>query len=152
LNTTLGERTSAGSYQRERVLLEALPAVLCPGMEVLFGCNMQSVVYRLACNAMEAARNRFLEHRRPGHPTRCPSRNKDSIGKLLKRAAKRAGLKVDELSSHSHCAGCVTQAAMNGVRDYDIAPQTGHKTVATLRRYIRSGKIFRENAAAGLGI
>jgi len=30
--------------------------------------------------------------------------------------------------------------------------QTGHRTVATLRRYIRSGEIFRENAAAGLGI
>jgi len=30
--------------------------------------------------------------------------------------------------------------------------QTGHKTVATLRKYIRCGEIFRENAAAGLGI
>jgi hypothetical protein len=33
-----------------------------------------------------------------------------------------------------------------------IMQQTGHKTVATLRRYIRKGKIFRENVAAGLGI
>jgi hypothetical protein len=49
-------------------------------------------------------------------------------------------------------AGCVTQAAMNGVREFIIMKQTGHKTVATLRRYIRSGEIFRENAAAGLGI
>jgi len=49
-------------------------------------------------------------------------------------------------------AGCVTQAAMNGVREFVIMRQTGHKTVATLRRYIRSGEIFRENAAAGLGI
>ena len=40
---------------------------------------------------------------------------------------------------------------MNGVREF-IMHQTGHKTVATLRRYIRSGEIFRENAAAGLGI
>jgi integrase len=76
----------------------------------------------------------------------------DSIGKLLKRAAKRAGLKVDELSGHSLRAGCVTQAAMNGVREFVIMRQTGHKTIATLRRYIRSGEIFRENAAAGLGI
>jgi hypothetical protein len=48
--------------------------------------------------------------------------------------------------------GCVTQAAMNGVREFVIMRQTGHKTIATLRRYIRSGEIFRENAAAGLGI
>jgi integrase len=78
--------------------------------------------------------------------------NRDSIGKLLKRAADRAGLKVDELGGHSLRAGCVTQAAMNGVREFVIMKQTGHKTIATLRRYIRSGEIFRENAAAGLGI
>ena len=35
---------------------------------------------------------------------------------------------------------------MNGVREFVIMRQTGHKTVATLRRYIRSGEIFRENA------
>jgi integrase len=78
--------------------------------------------------------------------------HKDSIGKLLKRAAARAGMNVDPLGGHSLRAGCVTQAAMNGVREFVIMKQTGHKTVTTLRRYIRSGEIFRENAAAGLGI
>jgi integrase len=61
-------------------------------------------------------------------------------------------LKVEGLGGHSLRAGCVTQAAMNGVREFIIMKQTGHKTIATLRRYIRSGEIFRENAAAGLGI
>ena len=75
-----------------------------------------------------------------------------SIDKLLKRATGRAGLKIEELGGHSLTAGCVTQAAMNGVREFAITRQTGHKTIATLRRYIRSGEIFRENAAAGLGI
>ena len=88
---------------------------------------------------------------RYGHVSR-RGLHSDSIGKLLKRAARRAGLKVEELGGHSLRAGCVTQAAMNGVREYVIMRQTGHKTVATLRRYIRSGEIFRENAAAGLGI
>jgi integrase len=78
--------------------------------------------------------------------------HRDSIGKLLKRAAGRAGLKVEELGGHSLRAGCVTQAAMNGVREFVIMKQTGHKTIATLRRYIRSGEIFRQNTAAGLGI
>jgi len=54
-------------------------------------------------------------------------------------------MSVDPLGGHSLRAGCVTQAAV-------IMRQTGRKTVATLRRYIRSGEIFRENAAAGLGI
>jgi integrase len=88
---------------------------------------------------------------RYGHVSR-RALHTDSIGKLLKRAARRAGLKVDGLGGHSLRAGCVTQAAMNGVREFVIMRQTGHKTIATLRRYIRSGEIFRENAAAGLGI
>ncbi len=88
---------------------------------------------------------------RYGHVSR-RGLHQDSIGKLLKRAAGRAGLKVEELGGHSLRAGCVTQAAMNGVREFVIMRQTGHKTIATLRRYIRSGEIFRENAAAGLGI
>ena len=88
---------------------------------------------------------------RYGHVSR-RGLHRDSIGKLLKRAAGRAGLKVEALGGHSLRAGCVTQAAMNGVREFIIMRQTGHKTIATLRRYIRSGEIFRENAAAGLGI
>jgi integrase len=88
---------------------------------------------------------------RYGHVSR-RGLHSDSIGKLLKRAAVRAGLKVEELGGHSLRAGCVTQAAMNGVREFVIMRQTGQKTIATLRRYIRSGEIFRENAATGLGI
>jgi hypothetical protein len=30
--------------------------------------------------------------------------------------------------------------------------QTGHKNTATLRRYIREGSLFRENAAAEVGL
>jgi hypothetical protein len=72
----------------------------------------------------------------------------DSIGKVLKRAAERARLKVDAVGGHKLRAGCVTQAAIKGVREFVLMRQT----VATPRRYIRTGEIFRENAAAGLGI
>ena len=41
---------------------------------------------------------------------------------------------------------------MNGVRETQIMRQTGHRTTTTLRRFIWFGDIFRENAAAGLGI
>jgi len=68
------------------------------------------------------------------------------------RVVARAGMKVNAICGHSLRAGCVTQAAMNGVREFVIMRQTGHRTEATLRRYIRTGEIFRENAAARLGI
>lgn len=77
---------------------------------------------------------------------------KDSIGTILKRAAARAGLKTKALAGHSLRAGHVTQAAMNGVSEFVIMKQTGHRSVTSLRRYIRLGEIFCQNAAAGLGI
>jgi integrase len=78
--------------------------------------------------------------------------NRDSIGAMLKRAAARAGMRVEPLGGHSLRAGHVTQAAMNGVRERVIMRQTGHRSTETLRRYIRIGDMFRENAARGLGI
>jgi integrase len=89
---------------------------------------------------------------RNGNPSRHRGLHKDSIGKLLKRAAARAGMSVDPLGGHSLRAGCATQAAMNGVREFVIMKQTGHKTEKTLRRYIRNAELFRENAAAAIGI
>jgi integrase len=76
----------------------------------------------------------------------------DSVGKLVKQSAARAGIAADPLGAHSLRVGCVTQAAMNGVDERIIMQQTGHRDVATLRRYIRTGEIFRQNAASKLGI
>jgi hypothetical protein len=45
-----------------------------------------------------------------------------------------------------------TQAAMNGAGERAIAKTTGHRARRVLRRYIRSGQLFRENAAATLGL
>ncbi len=61
-------------------------------------------------------------------------------------------MKADAIGSHALCGGFVTQATMNGVREFLIVRQTGHKTLPKLRRYIRSGDVFRENAAAERGL
>ena len=43
-------------------------------------------------------------------------------------------------------------AAAANVLERVIARQTGHKSMAILRRYIREGSLFRENAAARVGL
>jgi len=120
-----------------------------------FGKNQSTCPERALRAWLKAARIKqgpvFRRVDRSGHPSR-RGLNKDSIGKLLKRAAARARMKTASLGGHSLRAGFVTQAAMNGVREFVIQRQTGHKTVSMLRRYIRLGEIFIENAAAGLGI
>ncbi len=76
----------------------------------------------------------------------------DSVAYLVKRAAGRAGLETAEYAGHSLRAGLATQAAMNGASELAIMKQTGHRSLATVRKYIREGSLFRDNAAAKLGL
>ncbi|MGB7549249.1 MAG: tyrosine-type recombinase/integrase [Terracidiphilus sp.] len=78
--------------------------------------------------------------------------HRDSIGTILKRAAVRSGINASNIAGHSMRAGMATQAAMNGAGERAIAKTTGHRARRVLRRYIRSGQLFRENAAATLGL
>jgi site-specific recombinase XerD len=76
----------------------------------------------------------------------------DSVGYLVKRAAGRAGFETMEYAGHSLRAGLATQAAMNGASELEIMKQTGHRSLTTVRKYIREGSLFRDNAATKLGL
>jgi len=76
----------------------------------------------------------------------------DAIAFLVKRAAGRIGLNVEDFAGHSLRAGLATQAAMNGAGELAIMKQTGHRSLATVRKYIREGSLFRDNAAMKLGL
>jgi len=43
-------------------------------------------------------------------------------------------------------------AAAAGVSERAIMAQTGYKSLPMVRRYIRGGSLFRENAAAEVGL
>ncbi len=75
-----------------------------------------------------------------------------AVALLLKRHAARVGLDPDEVSGHSLRAGLATSAAAAGVPERVIAEQTGHRGTAMLRRYIREGSLFRDNAASAVGL
>jgi integrase len=74
------------------------------------------------------------------------------VARAVKRALAAIDLDTTDYSGHSLRAGLVTAAAMAGVSERVIMQQTGHKNTATLRRYIREGSLFRENAAAAVGL
>lgn len=78
--------------------------------------------------------------------------HRDSIGTILKRAATKADVDATNLAGHSMRAGMAAQAAMSGAGERSITKTTGHKSRRILRRYIRSGQLFRENASANLGL
>jgi integrase len=78
--------------------------------------------------------------------------HRDSIGLIVKRAAARIGLHAADYAGHSLRAGLATQAYLNGAGELAIMQQTGHRSLATVRKYIREGSLFRDNAAAKLGL
>jgi site-specific recombinase XerD len=75
-----------------------------------------------------------------------------SVALVLKRYAERAGLEVALVAGHSLRAGLATSAAIAGASERSIMQQLGHKSSAMTRRYVRDGSLFRENAAAKVGL
>ncbi len=72
------------------------------------------------------------------------------VAHTVKRAVKTIGLDADDFAGHSLRAGFVTTAARKGKSLDAIMRQTGHKSVATVRRYIRHATVFDDNATEGL--
>lgn len=75
-----------------------------------------------------------------------------AVALAVKRAALAVGLDPDRYSGHSLRSGLATAAAAAGVSERAIMQQTGHRSVAMVRRYIRDGSLFRENAAGQIGL
>ncbi len=75
-----------------------------------------------------------------------------AVALVVKRTAQAAGLDSAMFAGHSLRAGLATSAAAAGVSERAIMAQTGHRSVAIARRYIREGSLFRENAAAAVGL
>jgi site-specific recombinase XerD len=75
-----------------------------------------------------------------------------AVALVVQRACRRAGLPPERYAGHSLRAGLATAAALGGAPERAIMAQTGHRSVAMVRRYIRAGTPFQENAAAFLGL
>jgi integrase len=75
-----------------------------------------------------------------------------AVAKVVKRYAAAAGLDPAKYAGHSLRAGLATSAAVAGVPERVIMKQTGHRSVHMVRRYIRDGNLFRENAAGQVGL
>jgi integrase len=63
-----------------------------------------------------------------------------------------AGLDPSVFAGHSLRAGLATSAAAVGASERAIAEQTGHTSMLVLRRYIRHGSLFTDNAAGAVGL
>ena len=73
-----------------------------------------------------------------------------SVARIIKRAVADAGYDPTHFSGHSLRSGLATAAAAAGKSERSIMATTGHRSEKMVRKYIREGSIFLDNAADGL--
>jgi integrase len=83
-----------------------------------------------------------IEHAKPIHT--------NTLAMIVKRGAEALGLDTSEYAAHSLRAGFITSALEGGVGEIVTARHSGHRSLGTLKRYMRSEDPFRANACAAL--
>lgn len=72
------------------------------------------------------------------------------VALVVKEYAAKIGLDEASFAGHSLRAGLATSAARAGKSERSIMATTGHTSVEMVRRYVRQGSLFSDNAASGL--
>jgi site-specific recombinase XerD len=73
-----------------------------------------------------------------------------SVANFVKAYAERAGFDASTFSGHSLRAGFLTSAAGKGASIFKMMDVSRHKSVDTLRGYVRDAELFKDHAGAGL--
>ena len=72
----------------------------------------------------------------------------DSAARIVKRYAQRVGLDPASYGGHSLRSGFLTSAAESGASIWKLSEVSRHKSLDTLRGYVRRVDLFKEHAGA----
>ncbi len=81
--------------------------------------------------------------------------SEDAVRQILLKRAAQAGIKgtiAEPISPHGLRAGFVTTAYRNGVSDEEIMGHTRHRSLATMRSYVRRAKLTQKGPTSKLGL
>ena len=84
---------------------------------------------------------------RPVRPRRLTDQ---SVTDIVKTHAERVGLDPALFAGHLLRAGFLTSAAERGASIFKMMDVSRHRSVDTLRRYLRDAEIFKDHAGEGL--
>jgi site-specific recombinase XerD len=73
-----------------------------------------------------------------------------SVANIVKAYAGLAGMDAKAFSGHSLRSGFLTSAAGKGASIFKMMDVSRHKSVDTLRGYVRDAELFKDHAGAGL--
>ena len=72
-----------------------------------------------------------------------------SVAKIVKAHAARVGLDPTKFGGHSLRSCFLTSTAARGASIFKMADQSRHKSMDTLRGYVRDAEIFKDHAGKG---
>jgi integrase len=75
-----------------------------------------------------------------------------SIAEIVKKYARRIGLDAGQFSAHSLRAGFITSAAKSGAGLFKIMDVSRHRSVETVRGYVRDAEMFKDHAGEAFGL
>jgi integrase len=78
----------------------------------------------------------------------CAALADDSAARIVKRYARRVGLDPAAFAGHSLRSGFLTSAAEAGASIWKLSEVSRHKSLDTLRGYVRRVDLFKEHAGA----
>jgi len=73
-----------------------------------------------------------------------------SIGDLVKHYAAKAGYRAEDFAGHSLRSGFLTSAAENGAGLFAMMDVSRHRSVESVRGYVRRAEEFKDHAGSGL--
>ena len=73
-----------------------------------------------------------------------------TVVRVVKAGARRVGLDPKLFAGHSLRSGFLTSAAGRGASIFKMMDVSRHKSMDTLRAYVRDAELFRDHAGAGL--
>jgi hypothetical protein len=71
------------------------------------------------------------------------------VATIVKAHAARVGLDPDDFAAIAYRSGFLTSAAARGASIFKMMDVSRHKSVDTLRGYVRDAELFRDHAGAG---
>ncbi len=91
----------------------------------------------------------FRRLRRGGHVTE-DAISPRTVATIVKKYAALSGLDPDQFGGHSLRSGFATSACQNGATLFRLMDQTRHRSVETVRAYVRRAGLFDEHPGEGL--
>lgn len=75
-----------------------------------------------------------------------------SVARVVKNYVEAAGLDPTLYSGHSARAGFITSAALAGASERQISRVSRHRSVESLRQYVRTATVFEDSATGMVGL